>query len=90
MRCTITLLSLVSLGFNVLPIQSAAVPIAGLAHAERSISHVGISDMIEKRHEYTVDDDEVLTKRHEYTVDDDEVLTKRHEYTVDDDEVASV
>lgn len=75
MHFTTTLLSLASLGLNILPVQSAAVGTAGLARrADGSINHVYGFGNVEKRHTYTVDDDEVaLEKRHTYTVDDDEV-----------------
>ncbi|KAJ8120724.1 hypothetical protein O1611_g10292 [Lasiodiplodia mahajangana] len=67
-----TLLSLASLGMNILAVQSVAVPAAGLARrAEDSINHVYRSDMTEKRHVYSLDDDEIA-KRHVYSLDDDE------------------
>ncbi|KAJ5998028.1 hypothetical protein N7499_005592 [Penicillium canescens] len=76
MHFPITLLSLASLGLNMLPVQSAAVPPADLARRpEHSISHASFSGMAEKRHRYQLDDDEVaLEKRHTYGVDKDEVV----------------
>ncbi|KAF5854742.1 hypothetical protein ETB97_012385 [Aspergillus alliaceus] len=66
MRFTITMLSLASLGLNVLPVQSAVVPTADLARrAEESVNHVYRSDADEKsvNHVYRSDTDE---KRHIY------------------------
>ena len=82
-----TLLSLASLGLNILPVQSAAVPAADLARrAGQPISRVYLPNTVEKRHTYGVDEDEALEKRHTYGVDEDEALEKRHTYGVDEDE----
>ncbi|KAF1940695.1 hypothetical protein EJ02DRAFT_222554 [Clathrospora elynae] len=95
MQFTITLLSLASLGLNILPAQSAAVPVPDLARrAEESINHVYRSDTERKRHVYGVDADEIAhtnDKRHVYGVDSDEIAhnnEKRHVYGVDADEIA--
>ncbi|PYI02570.1 hypothetical protein BO78DRAFT_422359, partial [Aspergillus sclerotiicarbonarius CBS 121057] len=80
MHFNLPLLGLASLGLNILTVQSAALPNAGLARrAEEYTSDAG-EVALEKRHKYTVDDDEVaLEKRHKYTVDKDEAaLEKRH------------
>ncbi|KAJ6187073.1 hypothetical protein N7519_001981 [Penicillium mononematosum] len=91
MHFPITLLSLASLGLNMLPVQSAAVPPTDLARrSEQSSNLASFSGMVEKRHTYGVDEDEAaLEKRHTYGVDEDEAaLQKRHTHGVDEDEAA--
>ncbi|OQD80416.1 hypothetical protein PENANT_c036G09653 [Penicillium antarcticum] len=91
MHFPFTLLSLASLGLNMLPVQSAAVPTVDLARrVEHAINNVYLSSTVKKRHTYGVDEDETaLEKRHTYGVDEDETaLEKRHTYGVDEDETA--
>jgi hypothetical protein len=63
MQLTLTLLSLASLGLNMLPAQAAAVPVADLAICGKSTSHVYCSDTAEKRqiHRYALEEDEGAT-----------------------------
>jgi len=94
MQLIITLLSLASIGANVLPVQSAVVPVAAalgpryqwddeVPHRRRAEAEL---DMPVRRsdyaHEYRRDPDE---KAHEYRSDNDE---KAHEYRSDNDEKA--
>jgi hypothetical protein len=94
MQLIITLLSLASIGANVLPVQSAVVSVAAalgpryqwddeVPHRRRAEAEL---DMPVRRsdyaHEYRRDPDE---KAHEYRSDNDE---KAHEYRSDNDEKA--
>ena len=95
MQFTTVVLSLASLGLNILSVQSAAVPAADVARrAEGSIdnvNHVYRPDTAEKRHTYALDEDEVAhEKRHTYALDEDEAShEKRHTYALDEDEAAN-
>lgn len=78
MRFTVPLLSLASIGLNVLPALSATVPSPDLARrAEQSVNYAVRSDDIAKRHRYQLAEDEVAKrdaneKRHRYELAEEE------------------
>ena len=97
MHFLFSLLSLASLGLNLLPAQSAAVPAAGLiSRSDNNVNHENL--VVRSAHDYHIDDDEEIAKRfisrsaHDYGIDDDEEIAKRfiprsaHDYGIDDDE----
>ena len=97
MHFLISLLSLASLGLNLLPAQCAAVPaVALVSRADNNVNHENL--VVRSAHGYGIDDDEEMAKRvvsrsaHSYGIDDDEEMAKRvvsrsaHSYGIDDDE----
>ncbi|OAA53251.1 hypothetical protein ISF_08865 [Cordyceps fumosorosea ARSEF 2679] len=88
MRFTTTLLSIASLGFSVLPVQSAVLPTADLsARAEEMEKRhfYAAPDAVEKRHFYAAPD--TVEKRHFYAAPD--AMEKRHFYAGPDTDEAS-
>ena len=85
MQLTITLLSLASLGLNILSVQAGTVPTADLARRADKIAARGL-------HEYGLDEDEAPVAArglHEYGLDEDEAPVAArglHEYGLDEDE----
>ncbi|KAL8900205.1 MAG: hypothetical protein Q9207_005808 [Kuettlingeria erythrocarpa] len=86
MHFSISLLSLASLGLNLLPAQCAAVPaVALVSRSDNNVNHENLVVRLVSRsaHEYIPDEDEEKEKRfvprsaHGYGVDEDEDEEKR-------------